>query len=92
MFSNESNSPGDNPSDQAFINAVVQGLMDVKHGRLMELAEVKAKLASDNVHEGGRQALALLDVLEQSQQTVSLGMTVTSVDAFAYLRQRRGLL
>lgn len=30
--------------ESAFIKAVAQGLMDVKNGRVMELAEAKAKL------------------------------------------------
>jgi predicted transcriptional regulator len=30
--------------ERAFMKAVAQGLMDMKNGRLMELAEVKAKL------------------------------------------------
>lgn len=30
--------------ERAFMKAVAQGLMDVKNGRVMELAEVKAKL------------------------------------------------
>ena len=30
--------------ERAFMKAVAQGMMDVKNGRVMELAEVKAKL------------------------------------------------
>ncbi|CCE25364.1 conserved protein of unknown function [Methylotuvimicrobium alcaliphilum 20Z] len=33
--------------ERAFMKAVAQGLMDVKNGRVMELAEVKTKLAID---------------------------------------------
>ncbi|TPQ24380.1 type II toxin-antitoxin system Phd/YefM family antitoxin [Methylomonas koyamae] len=33
-----------NQEELAFMKAVAQGLMDVKNGRVMELAEVKAKL------------------------------------------------
>lgn len=33
--------------ERAFMKAVAQGLMDVKNGRVMELAEVKAKLGID---------------------------------------------
>ncbi|MBD9358283.1 type II toxin-antitoxin system Phd/YefM family antitoxin [Methylomonas albis] len=33
-----------NQEERAFMKAVAQGLMDVKNGRTMELAEVKAKL------------------------------------------------
>lgn len=33
-----------NQEERVFMKAVAQGLMDVKNGRVMELAEVKAKL------------------------------------------------
>ncbi|PPD35167.1 MAG: prevent-host-death family protein [Methylomonas sp.] len=33
--------------ERAFMKAVAQGLMDVKNGQVMELAEVKAKLGID---------------------------------------------
>jgi len=42
-------------------------------------------------YERTQETLALLKVLAQSQQAVSDGKTVTSAEAFAQLRQRRGL-
>ncbi len=33
-----------NQEERAFMKAVAQGLMDVKNGRVMDLADVKAKL------------------------------------------------
>ena len=42
-------------------------------------------------YEQTLETLALLKLLAQSQQAVSEGKTVTSAEAFAQLRQRRGL-
>ena len=42
-------------------------------------------------YERMQETLALLKILAQSQQAVSLGKTVSSTDAFAQLRARRGL-
>jgi prevent-host-death family protein len=42
-------------------------------------------------YEQTQETLALLKVLAQSQQAVSAGKTVTSAEAFAQLRHRRGL-
>jgi hypothetical protein len=43
-------------------------------------------------HDRMQETLALLKMLAQSQQAVSLGKTVSSADAFSQLRARRRLL
>jgi len=43
-------------------------------------------------YERMQETLALLKMLVQSQQAVSLGKTVSSADAFSQLRTRRGLV
>ena len=43
-------------------------------------------------YERMQESLALLKMLAQSQQAVSLGKTVSSVDAFSRLRAQRGLI
>jgi len=48
---------------------------------------VQSVAAYDRMQE----TLALLKMLAQSQQAVSLGRTVTSADAFSQLRERRRL-
>jgi prevent-host-death family protein len=42
-------------------------------------------------YERLQDSLALLKILAQSQQTVSLGKTISSTDAFSQLRAQRGL-
>ncbi|MDP1770745.1 MAG: type II toxin-antitoxin system Phd/YefM family antitoxin [Methylobacter sp.] len=42
-------------------------------------------------YERMQETLALLKMLAQSQQAVSLGKTIPSADAFSQLRARRGL-
>ncbi len=91
----ESTNPSHIQSDQAFIKAVVQGLMDAENGCVMELTKVKAKLCSDfpNVDvKPIQENSAILQIFEQSLQAVSQGKTISSVEAFAYLLQRRGLV
>ena len=43
-------------------------------------------------YERMQESLALLKMLAHSQQAVSLGKTVSSVDAFSRLRAQRGLI
>lgn len=95
VLPDESTSPSNIQSDKAFIKAVVQGLMDVGNGLVMELTEAKAKLSNDFPNADAKQTQetsAILQMLEQSQQAVSQGKIISSVEAFSYLRQRRGLV
>lgn len=60
--------PSNSQNDQAFIKAVVQGLMDVGNGRVMELAEAKAKLSSGYLNVDAKypqETSAILKMLEQ---------------------------
>ncbi|MGY6275371.1 hypothetical protein [Methylomonas sp. MgM2] len=94
VLSNGSTSSGNTQSDQAFVKAVVQGLMDVGKGRVMELAEAKAILSSDYPNSDTKQTqetLALLKMLVQSQQALAEGNTFSSEEAFSRLRERRDL-
>lgn len=87
--------PSNSQNDQAFIKAVVQGLMDVGNGRVMKLAEAKAKQSSGYLNVDAKypqETSAILKMLEQSQQAVNQGKTISSVEAFSKLRQRRGLI
>ncbi len=95
VLPDESTSLSNTQSDQAFIKAVIEGLMDVGNGRVMELTEAKAKLSSDFPNAGvklAQETSAILLMLQQSQQAASQGKIISSVEAFSYLRQRRGLV
>lgn len=91
----ESTCPSNSQNDQAFIKAVVQGLMAVGNGRVMELAEAKAKLSSVYLNVDAKypqETSAILKMLEQSQKAVNQDKTISSAEAFSELRQLRGLI
>jgi hypothetical protein len=89
----ESTSPSNSQSDLAFIKAVIQRLMDVGNGRVMELTEAKAKLSSGYLNIDAKylqETSANLKMLEQSRQAIDQGKTISCVEAFSELRRRRG--
>jgi hypothetical protein len=67
------------------LKASGQAMIITQNGEATMMAQSVAEC------ERMQEALALLKMLEQSQQAAGLGKTVTSVDGFSQLWARRGL-
>jgi PHD/YefM family antitoxin component YafN of YafNO toxin-antitoxin module len=67
------------------LKASVQAMLITQNGEATRVVQSVAE------YECMQETLALLKMLAQSQQVVSLGKTVSSTDVFSQLRAQRGL-